>query len=785
MSQFYKGPPSGGVVGNVTGPASSTDNAIARFDGTTGKIIQNSSVTIDDNGNIDLTSTVSGGTNYILVENNLNTADTSTKISQLVGGTSAGDVYDEFIIGTTQSYAWGIDNSDGQTFKLTTDGSGNVTPSSGTTLIDITTAGQVSFPEATLTENGLMLVGASGLLESLGEATDGQIPIGSTGANPVLATITEGSGISVTNGAGSITIAAGATVATSYPTDAGTATPAANTLSILGGEAIDTSAAANVITISCEDWSTTNKGVGTLATDATSYLLASTTDALSPSNIGAVLAVEQQSGFQEWTGAGSHYTVAGTTFTLDRPGIGWVNSKRVTWLGGQGTGALAAGSCHYVYIDSTGTIGTTTTRTTSLFQDNIVLFEVLVDASSNVIVTKENHSLQTHPSTMNALHQLGMHGYDVVGQTGGTIALNGIVGIQVDGDGAWHDHDLRTTIPDSAGAAITFNIMYTNGAGKWVRQSASNTLPTQYNNAGTPTALAGNERTVFDIMVSKDDIESSAPQYFAIMDDAKYPNLAQAQAAVDNTSFATATNELAEIEMIRMGVVIMNATQIDEVIVSKQTIGTGNISQIGSEGSLISLDTSNFDGVLDAADTTVQSALDTLDDMFVAADFTVAAGSVSLDDDVLKALAGDAGVAAGSSHSITIAGGTGCSTSAAGSTVTINVEGDGLDWTRISGTTQALAVSNGYVATDAALTTCTLPATAALGAIIKIDGEGTGLIKVAQNASQQIHLGPFSTTAGVTGFLSSTHRRDCITLRCTVANTEFVAEEWAGNWGAT
>ena len=36
----------------VTGPASSTDNAIARLDGTTGKIIQNSSVTIDDSGNI-------------------------------------------------------------------------------------------------------------------------------------------------------------------------------------------------------------------------------------------------------------------------------------------------------------------------------------------------------------------------------------------------------------------------------------------------------------------------------------------------------------------------------------------------------------------------------------------------------------------------------------------------------------------------------------------------------------------------------------------------------------
>lgn len=41
-----------GSIGNVVGPASSTDNAIARYDGTTGKLIQNSAATIDDSGNL-------------------------------------------------------------------------------------------------------------------------------------------------------------------------------------------------------------------------------------------------------------------------------------------------------------------------------------------------------------------------------------------------------------------------------------------------------------------------------------------------------------------------------------------------------------------------------------------------------------------------------------------------------------------------------------------------------------------------------------------------------------
>lgn len=42
-----------GLGGDVVGPASSTDNAIARFDSTTGKLIQNSTVTVSDAGVVD------------------------------------------------------------------------------------------------------------------------------------------------------------------------------------------------------------------------------------------------------------------------------------------------------------------------------------------------------------------------------------------------------------------------------------------------------------------------------------------------------------------------------------------------------------------------------------------------------------------------------------------------------------------------------------------------------------------------------------------------------------
>jgi hypothetical protein len=41
-----------GDPGDLSGPGSSTDNAVVRWDGTSGATTQNSSVTIDDSGNV-------------------------------------------------------------------------------------------------------------------------------------------------------------------------------------------------------------------------------------------------------------------------------------------------------------------------------------------------------------------------------------------------------------------------------------------------------------------------------------------------------------------------------------------------------------------------------------------------------------------------------------------------------------------------------------------------------------------------------------------------------------
>lgn len=90
--------PAGSGTGDVIWPASSTDNAIARYDSTTGKLIQNSGVLIDDNNNVytnnyfaNITSTVSAAGTTILTVASSKTqrlTGASTQTFQLPVGTT-------------------------------------------------------------------------------------------------------------------------------------------------------------------------------------------------------------------------------------------------------------------------------------------------------------------------------------------------------------------------------------------------------------------------------------------------------------------------------------------------------------------------------------------------------------------------------------------------------------------------------------------------------------------------------------------------------------------------
>jgi hypothetical protein len=71
-------------------------------------------------------------------------------------------------------------------------------------------AGSISLAVTGTTNHSVQVGNASGSLTSLAAATNGQLVIGSTGVDPVVATLTAGSGVTITNGAGSITVATNA-----------------------------------------------------------------------------------------------------------------------------------------------------------------------------------------------------------------------------------------------------------------------------------------------------------------------------------------------------------------------------------------------------------------------------------------------------------------------------------------------------------------------------------------------------------------------------------------------
>ena len=97
--------------------------------------------------------------------------------------------------------------------------------------------------------------------------------------------------------------------------------------------------------------------------------------------------------------------------------------------------------------------------------------------------------------------------------------------------------------------------------------------------------------------------------------------------------------------------------------------------------------------------------------------------------------------------------------------------GGGLAWQSVAGTSQACAVNNGYIALNVAQTTFSLPATAAVGSVIAVQGHGAGGWIVNANGGQTIAGGSEVSTSG--GSVASQAGIDNVYLLCVVADTEW------------
>ncbi|MGD8305133.1 MAG: hypothetical protein PVF17_00635 [Ignavibacteria bacterium] len=93
MSKINSGTPSSGPgSGDVVGPASSTDNALSRFDGTTGKLLQDSTVIVTDAGEMTNSSQPAFLANLASTDANVTGNGT---IYSLGSGTALTEIYDQ------------------------------------------------------------------------------------------------------------------------------------------------------------------------------------------------------------------------------------------------------------------------------------------------------------------------------------------------------------------------------------------------------------------------------------------------------------------------------------------------------------------------------------------------------------------------------------------------------------------------------------------------------------------------------------------------------------------
>lgn len=139
--------------------------------------------------------------------------------------------------------------------------------------------------------------------------------------------------------------------------------------------------------------------------------------------------------------------------------------------------------------------------------------------------------------------------------------------------------------------------------------------------------------------------------------------------------------------------------------------------------------------------------------------WTLASGNLTVNGQILI------GNASGIPTPAKISGGANITVTNGPGSITIEATGSaGFTWTSVNVDT-SMAINNGYITTGGSLVHLLLPPTAAVGSIVQIAGQGSGLWQITCNSGQNIQIGSVSCTT-TTGTVSSANSYDSLSLVC-------------------
>lgn len=583
------------------------------------------------------------------------------------------------------------------------------------------------------TAHSLLVANGSSAFTVLGTATNGQIPIGSTGFDPVLGTITSiGGTITVTNGAGTINIESSATadVQTLTGNTGGPISPAGGTINTIGTGSITISGAGNTLTTQLTGL--TNHSVLVGAGTATITKVA-------PAATSGVPLISQ--------GAASD------------PAFG------TAVVAGGGTGATS--------FNINGVVVSNTTTTGALASLTLANGQLVIGSTGATPVAS---TLTSSGGTITITPGAGTLNLDLAG---------GSIGI----DSFSPDSGTDPVVPTAAG------LVNVKGSGSITTVGSLNTITTQLTGltnhavlvgAGTttitkvgPTATAGQ---VLQSAGSSADPVFSTATYPAtatgtgtilradgtnwVATTSTYPNTN----AVSTLLYASSANVMSALATANNGTLVTSATGVPSILAGPGT--TGNILQ-SNAAAAPSFSTATYPSTTTINQILYSSSANVVAGLATANRAVLTTGTTGIP--VLTALAVDGqviiGSTAGAPAAATLTPGAGIAITNGSNTISIastGASGGGLVWTDVTGATQTIVAGNGYLADRGGGVAFTLPASATVGDVFRIAGV-QGSWTVAQAAGQRIKFGSLATTAGITGSLASTNAQDSI--ECVASNT--------------